>query len=717
MSLQTDGLDDRAGRILVLSTGDLPLASLEQLVHSITGRSHREGTEGQVRLSDVVHYDEDGDEDEDGASSFVTTRPVPPPTSSTDAASTSQIPWTIDNTYYTADVHFRLVSLPSSSSSSAPSRGATAQAKRREREEELQTILKEETKDVTAIVLVVRGGQTLKEHERVLDALQQCATEQRISQEDAEDANLSQSAATPSLGAESSTAQAEAEMPMGFGLAVSTVISLPSIVDAHNSRTFQGKPASRDGLLDLYAQNGWEYIDLGADTDSGVSGMGTTSASTALLDDSASEGSEERAGDAPSLSESEDDEEADDEAVGLERVKEALEANMWPGLVRKDRSGGTASQARAGNLADGWASSSSMTTSALPQDRLAALSQILDANESIEQDGAELDAGLDAELDSLFRRLDLNLPSGSLLPPTSPSAGLDTGLGLGAHAEPTAQDEELARRFLASIADFEKYQFAEEVGIGEKQEGEPGARKGLQGDREAGGKTLPESEEERNRNQAEALRKLEEWLQNEDGDWLGASTSTSKRGLDFGDSDPDFAGQADTQGKDNKVRLPPRAAGDTFDDDFDEFISASASASANGGEGGGANAGPASFGFDEELSRHPHYKPAVDARTQSEGKSQSKDHGLGGVGGGDSDSDVDGDGPASTAFNWPEAQAGDLSLGDQGREMGSVPTEEVREDAVEPSSLSTQGPFHSFPASVEFGERIDADADDLVVEQ
>lgn len=678
-----DDTDDRSGRILVLSTGDLPLASLEQLVHSVTGHSQ------QVRLSDVIHDDDgDDDDDEDGSSSFVTTRPAAPPSAAADGPSTSQIPWTIDNAYYTADVHFRLVPLPSSLSPSGSLRGAAAQAKRREREDKLQTLLKEETKDVTAIVLIVRGGQTLKEHEIVLAALQRSVAEQRISEGEAEDTSVSPSAALSSPQAETDKVAAEAEMPVGFGLAVSTVISLPSIVDAQSSRTSQGKPASRGALLDFYAQNGWEYIDLGAEFESGAPVTGMTSASTALLDDSTSEGSEDGGDDALSVSGSDDDGEADEEAGGLERVREALQANMWPGLVRKDRSASTSSHARAGNLPDPSASPS-MSTSTLLQDRLAALSQVLDANGGLDQDEEELDAGLDAELDSLFRRLDLNLPSGSFLPPASSSTGLDLGLGGApqAHAEPTAQDEELARRFLASIADFEKYQFAEQVGIGEKREGEAATfshRIGAPEDNELGGTTLPESEEERNRNQAEALRKLEEWLQNEDEDWPGAAAGTRRGGVGFEDFDSD-APQADLQ---PKAHLPTRATGDAFDDDFDEFIGGGA---ATAGEG--ANAGPASFGFDEELSRHPHYKPAVDARSKSKGDGPSR----GGEGGIDSDSDDDGERVAPSSFDWPAAERG---TGAQ------QPAEELKDDAEDRSS-SSQGPFHSFPPSVEFDERIE----------
>jgi hypothetical protein len=326
----------------------------------------------------------------------------------------------------------------------------------------------------------------------------------------------------------------------------------------------------------------------------------------------------------------------------------------------------------------------------------------------MDQDGEELDAGLDAELDSLFRRLDLNLPSGSFIPPTSASAGgPDAGVGGGVHAEPTAQDEELARRFLASIADFEKYQFAEQVGIGEKREGESARSTGQHGARGILGEegtTLPESEEERNRHQAEALRKLEEWLQNEDGDWPGASASasTSMGGVAFEDFDLD-----PSRPQDEKAQVPPGAGDDAFDDDFDEFISATATASSGGrkGEGEGADVGPASFGFDEELSRHPHYKPAVDARRSKEDRDgQSRAKG-GGSGKSDSDSDGDADGQrVAPSFDWAETA------------VETQPADELKDDAdadaeaVEPSSSSSssaQGPFHSFPPSAEFVERLE----------
>ncbi|PWN28536.1 hypothetical protein BDZ90DRAFT_231519 [Jaminaea rosea] len=454
-----------SSRILVLSpfAKEVPLPSLEHLVRSITAGNDDEEEEAGVN---------------DAASA--------------DAEDARQLRWTIDNRYYTAEVHFRLVALDLGEPRRIRRR---AMADSRNDDEASASVdrLRQELDGVPAVVLVMPGRHSVTAHGKVLAQLQEATSQQDETQQDDEE---------------------EASMPMGFELGASVVVCLPKVMQQadHGVQGNGSKSDEEEQLRDLYAENGWECIDLARDLGVGEDGE---------EDDAGSEGDD-------------GNEEGENEAQGLKRVREALEAHMWPGLQRKGPSssrelGGTASAALA---------------------------------RSVTQRGDQ-----DADIDEALRRLDLDLPpelSSQTASSTSStalngllSADRDPLMGAAAghssssatgrpdssapidllDVQPTVEDEELARKFLAQINDLE-------------QQRPPGESNGA-----GEASTAPESEEVRRAKQEEALRRLEEFLESEDATWGRARDGANV------EEEEDGLGTA-----------AARPSALHFEDDFDDFV-------------------------------------------------------------------------------------------------------------------------------------------------
>lgn len=451
----------RSSRILVLSPTGVQLPSLQQFVSSIT----------EERLADEPDAKrftpEDPLDDEDGASSFHTTRRELK--QANDSPTASYIPWTIDNRYYTAQVHFRSIALELPLTETRRTRSkASTDAVAVTPDKQLSN-LRSELQDVQSVVIVMPGGLPLPAHKKMLEHLE----------------------ATTRSGTEDE----QETMPIGFALSVSTVICLPHVQTFEQTeagRRQQPSPAKQDELMDLYAESGWEYIDLG----SGDNKTGSIGLQNYDGDDGDSQNSSK--GDEDSVISADDD----GEPQGLSRVREALEANAWPGLIRKGPTG---------------------------HQRL--VDEVNPPATRPAQDDND-------EVEAMFRKLDLNLPS---LPTALGDDSLDLSASSNAavHVEPTAEDADLAARFLESISAFE----AASSSAGQDSS------------------TMPETEAERSRKQAEALKRLEDFLEDEDAGWPQAAESSRSGTAEHLPSSS--AEKATTSGN--------------FDDDFDAFVTASSS--------------------------------------------------------------------------------------------------------------------------------------------
>ncbi|CAO1622895.1 unnamed protein product [Sympodiomycopsis kandeliae] len=324
--------------------------------------------------------------------------------------------------------------------------------------------LKSELNDVQAVVVVVQNTSkiALKDHQGFLDLL-----DRSIGSQEEEDA-----------------------MPAAFGLAVSVVVALPSSLSLRDQRDDdEGEKCSAEQVAELYGDHGWEYIDLGKDL-----------LSSLINDEDDDDG------------QTDEGEEDTNESQGLARVKEALEANLWPNHSRKEINGNTRRKPD---------TASSLSKGLTPEDDLLTGNA---AGKSQLEDDLDDD---DDNFDAMFRQLNLNIPSGgSVTDPENPF------LPPVEHIEPTSADEDLARKFLSSIAEFESQQQQQSSSQSEF-------------DLDSLLHTRPETDSERKVNQENALKKLEEFLQSEDSTWPASELHKKESGN-----------------------------GLAFEDDFDEFVKA-----------------------------------------------------------------------------------------------------------------------------------------------
>lgn len=491
-----------SNRILVLSLDGLSLPALERAVQSITGgeagpadRGEDDPEEESIGpLAERSGTGSDGEET-DGAASFTTYRAVQQDDHSQGPSDTTGafIPWTISNRYYTANVHFQSLSLKSSGSR-RPARRAEAPSV----PDEGLAVLGQAMQGVTAIVLVVPSQGPLEAHRSRLERLAK---------------------ATDSIAGE---VLEGVDMPLGFDLAVSVVVGLPDAsvpLEVNGSRRpVRGPDASSEELADLYAEQGWEYIDLALDDMDETS----SSSSSSSADDDAADPEQEGAR----------QNSMESGAQGLSRVKDALEANLWAGMKRQD-------QGRAD------ARSASLTANSEDEPSGNGGSDLTNEDTALERMLRNLDLSMSAQDEKRGDESISGLISSERDPalftadPNAPSAfeGVQT----------TAEDEEMARRFLAQIAQFEGREKPNRADRGEETAGASAHNEKT---------TLPESPEERRRNQTEALQRLEEFLQSEDPTWLGVSGA----GRPMKPSEASSTEWRETSGQDG------------FEDDFDDFV-------------------------------------------------------------------------------------------------------------------------------------------------
>lgn len=476
-----------SSRILVLSPSpqQVPLSSLEHLVRSITSSSSSNDNEAN-------DFDADGD---------------------ADGADAKQVAWTISNRYYEADVHFRLLALDldvgvggKASRNRRPPRrlaanggGGDGQQSKEEAAPSPAEQLRAELQGVPAIILVMPGGQHVAAHDRVLACLQE--------------------AATPPAAADATEPQEDEEddtaMPMGFELGASVVVCLPRVLQqATGMDTDTGShiAESDEQLRDLYAEHGWEFVDLARD-------LGVAEEEEGGKSD---DGNEQRLGEGDG-----DDEEEDGQ--GFRRVREALEAHMWPGLRRKATTRGVGAAASRPDAQQGQGSAASGIDEALRRVDL-----------DSEQQRGLLSGSRDPIMGTGVGATSTHLPNIAANGSSSSSNGARSAPLNLVDVQPTAEDEELARKFLAQIDQFER---------------ESGGLAG--GDDGLGSSTAPETEEARQAKQEEALRRLEEFLESEDATW--------GRPRESGHEDED---------DDENALAAAAAHGLHFEDDFDDFVNA-----------------------------------------------------------------------------------------------------------------------------------------------
>ncbi|KAN0065386.1 hypothetical protein ACQY0O_001222 [Thecaphora frezii] len=365
-------------------------------------------------------------EDADGAASFVYTAP-PTQGSAPIPIADHVVPWHISNRYYDADVEIRalqpqevgflfsssrarataskdvfdaLVNGAALSGPAASSRGASERLANRLR-------------GIPAVVLLVDACAPLQSHKRILAGLSVLSTGSSGEQE----------AGQPDDEVEGGLSGFNLEVSLVAGLAAPQQLELYGDTGSSSRWTSGGGSAGRattaESLAELYAAEGWEYVDL--------SGQDCTAGLDALSDGGIEE--EELGSD-----------DGIDEAEGLERIREALMTHTWPGLRRKgEAAGGRGAWQRS---EDGGAASSLPGLHAATAIAFSDWQQRSDLMDQAEDDN-DNDSQREDEAAS-------SLPAQATANATAPSESALQGPS--EHATPDEADEALARAFLARIS-------------------------------------------------------------------------------------------------------------------------------------------------------------------------------------------------------------------------------------------------------------------------
>lgn len=151
-------------------------------------------------------------------------------------------------------------------------------------EESHRQALQAELADVQAVLIIVDRDQPLSDHRKLLSLLAQTC-----GKADEDDQLLS-----------------------GFDLAISLVVALPSPLHDASAPSSLAHTARSDEVEEIYAGEGWEYVDL--------------TKVESFLDEGES--------DADDIGDNQHGED-DDEKHGIERIREALMTHTWPNLQRK----------------------------------------------------------------------------------------------------------------------------------------------------------------------------------------------------------------------------------------------------------------------------------------------------------------------------------------------------------------------------------------------
>ncbi|KAK0562278.1 hypothetical protein OC861_005396 [Tilletia horrida] len=272
--------EDTAGsRILVIdpfaSPGDVASARrLEAIVELIIAQDH----EAKHRYLNAVSQNDDAvnDTSDDGYAEHFDVKVAPSATSESQPLPPGSLhtktKWHISNRYYDADVEFATLSLHLASESVTGSSKQPA-----EEQDKVNAALKTTCEGVPAVILLLTQARSEESHSALL---------RRV-------------------------ATAVEAYDLEVSLAISTATSAVSSADTVISSAPPVSSEETEKLVELYAEFGWEFIDLMAQQDD---------------DDE----EEEDAYKLTSVSAGEE------EVFGIERVRQALSAHTWPGLKRRD---------------------------------------------------------------------------------------------------------------------------------------------------------------------------------------------------------------------------------------------------------------------------------------------------------------------------------------------------------------------------------------------
>ncbi|KAE8211377.1 hypothetical protein CF327_g4881 [Tilletia walkeri] len=280
-----------ASSILVLdpsaSPGDVKSKQrLEALIRLIIGNDYETGTSqnggGFEDLSPAERKEDKAEErqdDQEFASSFQVSVAASHPATGTDDNNLkaghihSRTPWHISNRYYDADVEFVAISLPLTRWTATRPPSSVDSETTNGSEDQVVAALRKALEGVPAVILALSESQSEQVHRTLLD---------RIS-----------------------------KVQDAFDLEVSLVINVGAPLSPE-AATASSRPQSHvtEDLTELYAEQGWEYIDL-----------------MALEEDDDEDSNEGRL---------ESVQAGEAEVTGIDRVRQALFANTWPNLRRND---------------------------------------------------------------------------------------------------------------------------------------------------------------------------------------------------------------------------------------------------------------------------------------------------------------------------------------------------------------------------------------------
>ncbi|CAD6935297.1 unnamed protein product [Tilletia controversa] len=240
----------------------------------------------ESKLDDKAENELGEQDDKDFASSFQVSVTSQSPALDVDDKGTaaagqthSRIPWHISNRYYDADVEFVSISLPLTRKSIPRPPSGVDSRPVDGRADQIDSALRTALEGVPALILVLSEPYSEQVHRRLLERI---STIQDV-----------------------------------FDLEVSLAINVgaPLSAEVSASSTPRPLPGASEDLSELYAEQGWEYIDLMAieeeahdEDDDDEDGQGRLQSV--------------QAGEA--------------EVTGIDRVRQALFANTWPNLRRND---------------------------------------------------------------------------------------------------------------------------------------------------------------------------------------------------------------------------------------------------------------------------------------------------------------------------------------------------------------------------------------------
>ncbi|PWN51355.1 hypothetical protein IE53DRAFT_386287 [Violaceomyces palustris] len=405
----------------------------------------------------------------------------------------------------------------------------------------------------------------------------------------------------------------------GFDMEISLVIGLSSPAplepltvegDSYLSQpgkaVAQGKPSAED-LIELYAEQGWEFVDLSIEEDDDSDDEEEEN----LAQVSSSPGEDEvggvRAGEGDFLVDRfgdayesegrsvvgriEDIRAGAEEERGLDRIRESLMTYMWPCMVPNDDGLANSSKRRKAVLVGGRASALDMDDDVHVNVRFS--QEVFWSRGGVgfsdwkEEEGEEgggecrgdeecVERGESEtrEKDIYIARSGTERDSRPLSSGTAATAKEETPFSDKAvSVMPNEQDEALARAFLAKLASFDRTPSPCSGPVSGGKSDEFG-RETTSNPNTSSNLPFP--------NDPEAMRRLEEFLEREDPGWPKLSSREAIVGEKKGSEEKNLAripiqeklGRETRKGEDEPI--PHQNQGQGFEDDFDDFVSAPA---------------------------------------------------------------------------------------------------------------------------------------------